>query len=110
MTVEQLAPAVKKMGMVGIDLLTPDQWLPLKQHDLVCTMTCGPYTIEVGLNRKDNHGPILNAIRRNIELTSDAGFANVICFAGNRHVKKDGRLTDRINDEEGMKTCADAIK
>jgi hydroxypyruvate isomerase len=109
-TVEQLAPAIAEMGMAGIDLLTPEQFAPLKKHNLVCTMTCGPYTIEAGLNRKENHGPILQHLKTNIERTADAGFPNVICFSGNRHIKKGNKLTQKMSDEEGMKNCAAAVK
>ena len=110
MTVEQLAAAGKEIGLAGLDLLTPDQWAPLKKHGLICTMTSGNYTIERGLNRKENHPQILKNLRRNIELTSEAGYPNVICFPGNRHIKKGNKLTQRVDDEQGMKTCAAAIK
>ena len=107
MSIENLAIAANQMGLGGIDLLTPDEWTSLKKHNLVCTMTSGAGTIEIGLNRKENHGPILEKLRRNIELTADAGFPNVICFSGNRH---DAKSNDLISDEEGLKNCATAIK
>jgi hydroxypyruvate isomerase len=109
-TVEQMARSAAKMGLKGIDLLRPDQWEPLKTHGLICTMTAGTYTIEKGLNRAENHGPILDEMRRNIEATSAAGYPNVIAFAGNRHVRKGNRLVDEISDEQGLKTCAAALK
>src|SRR5262249_23662516 len=52
MTVEQMAPVAAKLGLKGIDLLTPEQWAPLKDHGLVCSMTSQSSTIPVGLNRK----------------------------------------------------------
>src|SRR5450432_1971316 len=90
MSIENLAAAAAQMGLAGIDLLTPDEWMPLKKHQLLCTMTSGSGTIETGLNRPENHGPILEKLRQNIELTADAGFPNVICFSGNRHDAKSG--------------------
>ena len=74
MSIENLAAAASEIGLVGIDLLTPEQWSPLKKHGLICTMTSGSYKIERGLNRKENHGPILEELKRNIELTARRGF------------------------------------
>jgi hydroxypyruvate isomerase len=108
LSVEELAIAGSRMGLKGIDLLTPDEWAPLKKYNLVCTMTSGSGSIETGLNRVENHGPILEKLRRNIDLTADAGFPNVICFSGNRHLPKS--TTNPISDDEGLKNCAIALK
>jgi hydroxypyruvate isomerase len=105
-----MAGVASQLGLKGIDLLTPQQWSPLKPRELVCTMTAGSYTIEVGLNRKENHGPILDELKRNIDATAAAGYPNVIVFSGNRHIRKGDKLTDPISDEQGLKVCADALK
>ena len=34
-SVEQMAPVAQKLGLKAIDLLTPKQWGPLKEHGLV---------------------------------------------------------------------------
>jgi hydroxypyruvate isomerase len=107
LSIAELAAAAHQIGLAGIDLLTPDEWAPLKEYQLICTMTSGSGSIEAGLNRKENHGPILEKLRRNIELTADACFPNVICFSGNRN---DEKSPNPISDEEGLKNCAIALK
>jgi hydroxypyruvate isomerase len=101
-----LAAASARFGLKGIDLLSPEEWAPLAQHGLICTMTtdCGG-SIPAGLNRVENHARILDKLRTRIEQTADAGFPHVICFSGNRH--QNGQL---LSDEEGLKNCAAAIK
>jgi hydroxypyruvate isomerase len=89
-----------KLGMVGIDLLTPDWFPTLKKYNLASTMTRS-HGIAKGLNRKENWDECLGAIRAAVDATSEAGFKNVICFSGNR---------DGMDDEEGLKNCAEALK
>jgi len=48
MSVEQMAPAAAELGLKGIDLLTPEQWAPLKAHGLICTMTSQAHVPEAG--------------------------------------------------------------
>ena len=90
----------KKLGLVGIDLVGPDWFDALKKHGLIGTMTPS-HGITKGLNRKENWDECLGKIRASIESTSDAGFPNVICFSGNRA---------GMDDEEGLKNCAEALK
>ena len=97
---ETLAAAGKKMGLVGIDLLGPNDFETVKKHGLVCTMV-NSHPIHPGLNKRKNHESCLKAIRDAIEATSAAGFKNVICFSGNREGQ---------DDEEGMNVCAEALK
>ena len=97
---ETLAAEGKKMGLVGIDLLSPNDFPVMKKHGLVCTMT-NSHSIHPGLNKKKNHEQCLAAIRKAIEATAEAGYKNVICFSGNREGQ---------DDQEGMKICAEALK
>ena len=41
LSLDELCEASAKMGLVGIDLLGPDDFPTLKKHNLVCTMTSG---------------------------------------------------------------------
>ena len=100
MSVEELAQLCNKIGLKGIDLLGPDSFATLKKHNLVGTMTTS-HGIEKGLNRKENWEFCLGKIRQGIEASADAGFPHVICFSGNR---------DGMDDEEGAKNCAAALK
>lgn len=97
---ESFAESCARMGLRSIELLEPADWPTLKQHGLVCAMTPS-HSIEKGLNRIANHEECLAKIRGSIDATSAAGFPNVICFSGNRAGMDDG---------EGLKNCATAIK
>src|SRR4051794_2339881 len=97
---EQLAAEGKKMGLVAIDLLGPNDFDTLKKHGLVCSMT-NSHPIHPGLNKEKNHEKCLAMMRDSIEATSAAGYKNIICFSGNREGQ---------DDEEGMKVCAKALK
>ena len=114
MSSADMAPAAMRLGLKAIDLLTPDQWGPLKEHGLVCSMTSHPdIRIEVGLNRRENHEKILKALRAGIDANAAAGYPNVICFSGNRHLPRPNReapLENRVSDEEGIKVCAEGLK
>jgi len=110
----EFAPAARKMGLKAIDLIEPKDFPVLKENGLICSMTSGVFGgIETGLNRKENHEKILGTLRDLIEATAAAGYPNVICFSGNRHLKtkgKDAPLEGKISDEEGLKTCAEGLK
>ncbi len=41
LSLDELCEASAQMGLVGIDLLGPDDFPTLKKHNLVCTMTSG---------------------------------------------------------------------
>jgi hydroxypyruvate isomerase len=100
LSVEELAANSARIGLKGMDLVTPDEFPTLKKYGLIGTMTKS-HAIEKGLNHKENWEFCLDKIRKAIEATADAGFPNVICFSGNRK---------GMDDQEGMKNCADALK
>lgn len=100
LTLDELAAASKSMGIKGIDLVGPENWKVLIEHGLECSMA-GSHGIKKGLNRIENHSECLEKIIKSINLASDAGFPNVICFSGNR---------EGLDDAEGMKNCETAIK
>lgn len=102
LSVDELAQQAKKIGLVGIDLLTPADFPTLKQHGLICTMVMS-HGINPGLNRVEHHAMCLGKIRDAIEAVAreDWPVKNVICFSGNRA---------GLDDETGLKTCAAALK
>jgi hydroxypyruvate isomerase len=100
MSVEDLAANAARMGIKGMDLVGPEHWETLRKHNLIGTMTPS-HSIPKGLNHKENWDECLGKIRNGVEATADAGFPNVICFSGNR---------DKMDDEEGLKNCAEALK
>src|SRR5204863_3166121 len=94
---EQFCINANKLGLHGIDLLTPDWFPTLKKYNLVGTMTKS-HGITKGLNRKENWDECLGLVGKAIDATSEAGYPNVICFSGNR---------DGMDDETGLKNCAE---
>jgi len=99
-SLDDLAAFSAKIGIKGIDLIPPKDWPILKKHGLECSMT-PTHGIRKGLNRIENHEECLAKIRKSIDDTSVAGFPNVICFSGNRQ---------GMDDDEGLKNCAIALK
>jgi hydroxypyruvate isomerase len=88
-----------RIGLKGIDLVTPDQYATVKKYGLIPSMTSGtdPNTIPIGLNRLENHDRVLESLKRDITLASAAGVTNTIVFSGNRKGMPDG---------EGLANCA----
>lgn len=97
---EKAASVLKSLGIKGVDLLGPDQWGPLREHGLICTMTRS-HALTKGLNHRENHAECLAKLREAIDATAAAGYPNVITFSGNRN---------GISDEEGAKNCIEALK
>ncbi len=97
---EEFCQNAVKLGMVGIDLLSPDWFPSLKKYNLQSTMTTS-HGIPKGLNHKENWDDCLAKIRASIDANADAGYSDVICFSGNRA---------GMSDDEGLKNCTDALK
>lgn len=97
---DELALEVKRMGLVGIDLLSPGEFEEIKRHGLVCTMTSS-HGLAVGLNDPKNHDDCLKAINEAIEATAKEGWRNVITFSGN---------ANGIDRKVGMDNCEKALR
>jgi hydroxypyruvate isomerase len=98
-TLEELCKEAVRIGLKGIDLVTPDQYATVQKYGLVPSMTSGtaPNTIPIGLNRVENHERVLESLRNDIKLASEAKVPNVITFSGNRK---------GMPDAEGLQNCA----
>src|SRR5438270_9458059 len=85
-SLDELCKEAVRIGLKGIDLVTPDQYDTVKKYGLVPSMTSGtaPNTIPIGLNRLENHERVLNSVKNDITLAAAAGVPNVITFSGNR--------------------------
>ena len=95
MPLDDLCAAAASMGLLGIDLLNPDEYEVPRRHGLICTMGyANAGTIPEAMNRPDNHAAIEAALRTNIPLAAKAGVPNVITFSGNRK---------GMSDEEGAR-------
>ena len=82
-----------RLGVVGFDLIAPQDFGPLKEHGLIPTMVPGGSTIPDGINRKELHDGIEKRMREAIDAAKAAGAPNVIVLAGNRR---------GMGDDEGI--------
>ena len=103
MSLEQLCLEVKKIGFGAIDLLKPSEWPIAKKHGLHCSMcyTAGETSLTKGWNDKANHAWLIKDYLEAIPLVAEAGYTNLICFAGNRN---------GMDDETGLQNCVEGLK
>ncbi|MFM9909427.1 MAG: hydroxypyruvate isomerase family protein [Chitinophagaceae bacterium] len=96
------APAAKKIGLVGVDLVGPAGWETLKKNELISTMCNGAeINLVDGWNDKKFHEKLIKNYTEMIPKVANAGWKNLICFSGSRR---------GIDDETGWKNCTEGIK
>lgn len=93
--------ACKRMGIVGIDLVGPDEWPIIFEHGLVPSMVPGAGGIANGCNNPEIHERLLNDFEINIPRAAKHQIRNVITFSGNRN---------GLPDDVGMENCAKLLK
>ena len=99
---DQFAPAAKKIGLVGVDLVGPAGWDTLKKNDLISTMCNGAeINLVDGWNDKKFHDKLIQRYTDMIPKVAAAGWKNLICFSGSRR---------GIDDETGWKNCTEGLK
>jgi len=101
---DEFCAAVKKMGIQSVELLGPEVWPTLNKHGLECAL--GAYwTDGFGIakcyNRKEHHQKLYDLYAESIPMAAKAGLTQLITFSGNR---------DGMDDETGMKNCAEGLK
>jgi hydroxypyruvate isomerase len=110
-SLDELCVASKAMGISSIDLVEPSDIPTLKKHGLTSAMVSFPTiagpkgekigSIPFGFNRTEHHDLLVKAYKPFIAAVAEAGFKNLICFAGNRN---------GMDDETGLKNCAEGLK
>jgi hydroxypyruvate isomerase len=101
---DEFIPAIKKIGINAVDLISIEQFPILKKYDTYCPMVSISSTlwgITKGWNKIENHEGLVKWYKYLIDETAKAGFKNIICFSGNRD--------EEINDEEGLDNCAEGL-
>ncbi len=96
MSVEELARESAKLGMVGMDLIGPEEWPAAMKFGIRPVMSNGPTTIGEGMNRRETHATLEPAFRKIIDQAAAAKIPSVICFSGSRR---------GMSDEEGWENC-----
>ena len=98
MPLEELFENARDIGLVGIDLLNPDQWALAEKYGLTTTMAYPEKSsLTEGFNDPNHHPWLLESYTNSIPKAQDAGLKNMICFSGNRN---------GIDDETGLENCA----
>src|SRR3989475_3456617 len=93
----EFARAAAGMGLAAIDLLGPDDWDPVREAGLVCSMgypTARTDFIATGFNDRANHRMLLRELEETIPLAARHAVPNVIAMFGNRRGKSDGEAID----------------
>jgi hydroxypyruvate isomerase len=101
-SLDDLCAYSAKIGLVGVDLLQPEEFEVPRRYGLICTMGyVGAGDIKKALNRTENHADIEANLRKNLPLAVKAGVPNVITFSGNRM---------GMSDEEGARNTIIGLK
>ncbi len=93
----EFARAAAGMGLAAIDLLYPDDWDPVREAGLACSMgypTARRDFIATGFNDQRNHRMLLRELEETLPLAARHGVPNVIAMFGNRRGKSDGEAID----------------
>jgi hydroxypyruvate isomerase len=104
MPLAEFARAAKRIGLVAIDLLQPEQWPVVAGAGLICSMgypTNRDDFIGRGFNDPANHALLVGELERAIPLAAKAGVPNVIAMFGNRRGQ---------GDAEGAKHAIDGLR
>jgi hydroxypyruvate isomerase len=105
MSVEDLAANSKRIGLVSVELLDPEDFPTIAKHGLVCAMTNAPgdprTRIPKGFNREENHSWLVPLYESHITKVAAAKYPNLICFSGNRA---------GLGDQEGLEACAKGLR
>jgi hydroxypyruvate isomerase len=108
---EDLCFAGSEFGLQSVEIISPADKPTLDKYGMTCAMAVNPTTtagdghqvggIGRGWNRREYHDVLVDTYQQYTRDAANAGFKNVICFSGNR---------DGLDDETGMKNCADGVR
>jgi hydroxypyruvate isomerase len=110
-SLDDLCKAGKQFGLQSVELLQPSDMEVLKKYDMTCAIATSATAkaadgkkvggIPNSWNRKQYHDVLVEAFEKQLNDAHNVGIKNVICFSGNR---------GGMDDEEGMKNCAEGLK
>ena len=117
---DQLCAFAAQIGLLGIDLLQPEEYEIPRRYGLICTMGyAGGGEIPDALNRPQYHAAIEAGFRANIPLAAKAGVPNVITFSGNRRGMSDDEgarnaiaglnRVKKIAEDNGVTICMELL-
>nr|WP_136250965.1 TIM barrel protein [Ningiella ruwaisensis] len=84
LSIEELCKTVKSLGFSAIDLVGPEDWPVLKQYGIDSSMCNGAeLNLVDGFIHPEHHDQLEERYLKHIDLVSQAGYKNLICFSGN---------------------------
>ena len=98
---DEFCKICKKLGMVGVDLISENEWDIVNKNDMIVTMGNGPDQIGHGFNRLEHHDGLIEKFTRLIPIAAEKKVPNLVCFSGNRR---------GMSDEEGLANCVIGLK
>lgn len=102
--VDRTCRVAAELGCKSVELVGPETWPTLKRHGLVCAIT-GSHGFEKGMNNPAHHPACLDAIRKSIDASADAGFPNVITFTGFAKTE-----AGTVEPDAGIRNCVEGYK
>jgi len=99
--IHDLCREARRIGLVGIDLLGPEEWSIPAQYGLECTMGNSWGSIPVGFNRIEHHDKLVSDGAPYIARAAAAGVKRIVVFSGNRN---------GLADREGIANCIAGLK
>ncbi|MBU3005869.1 hydroxypyruvate isomerase family protein [Paraglaciecola arctica] len=100
--IEQLCVLVKSLGFSAIDLVGPEDWPSLKKHNIDSSMCNGAeLNLVDGWIHPEFHDELTRRYLAHIELVSQAGYKNLVCFSGNAR---------GMDPEQGLKNAVEGLR
>lgn len=102
LSIEQLCQLVQKLGFNAIDLVGPSDWPTLKKYGIDSSMCNGAeINLEDGFIHTQHHQELTERYKNHIDLVSQAGYKNLVCFSGN---------AKGMSPEQGLKNAAIGLR
>lgn len=102
LSIDELCQLVKALGFTAIDLVGPDDWPALKKYGIDSSMCNGAeLNLTDGWIHTEFHDELVARYKKYIDLVSQAGYKNLVCFSGNAR---------GMSAEQGLKNAEMGLK
>lgn len=99
---EELCQLSTELGITAIDLVGPEEWPVLQRYGLDSSMCNGAeLSLEDGWGDARFHTELVERYLNHIDLVSQAGYTNLICFSGNAR---------GMSPEQGLQNAETGLK
>ncbi|WP_141440725.1 hydroxypyruvate isomerase family protein [Vreelandella titanicae] len=102
LSLEELCQLSTELGITAIDLVGPEEWPVLQRYGLDSSMCNGAeLSLEDGWGDTRFHSELIERYLQHIDLVSQAGYTNLICFSGNAR---------GMSPEQGLQNAETGLK